>query len=365
MIAATAYAEINLDAIRHNLQKVRSFAPSSKVMAVIKANAYGHGLVRIADALGSADAFAVARVDEGVRLRQAGIKQRIAVLQGFTSVDELQNIVAYELEAIVHSYRQLDLIESWSGQGNLTVWLKIDTGMNRLGFKVWEVTAFYQTLSRNPKIKQPINLITHLASADDKNNGFTTQQIKLFTETIVTFEGERSIANSAGILAWPEAITDWVRPGLMLYGVSPFPNTKGLDLGLEPVMSLHSKLIAVKQVTKGETVGYGNSWLCEKDTIIGVVAIGYGDGYPRYAKPGTPVLINDRRVPLIGRVSMDMITVDLATQPDALPGNKATLWGKELAVEEIADYADTIPYTLVCGVMQRVHIIETPALETK
>lgn len=365
MIRPAAYAEINLDAARHNLLKVRSCVPQAKVMAVIKANAYGHGLLRMAEAFDGADAFAVARVDEGVRLRKAGITNRIAVLQGFTHAEELQCLIDYQLEAIAHSYPQLELIESWQGQESLAIWLKIDTGMNRLGFKTKDVSLVHQRLKQCEIIKKPINLITHLASADDKTNAFTTQQIKLFNDVAAVFEGERSIANSAGILAWQDAISDWVRPGIMLYGISPFPDSTASKLGLEPVMSLHSKLIAVKPVEKGESVGYGNSWVCDKTTTLGVVAIGYGDGYPRHAKQGTPVLLNGQRVPLIGRVSMDMITVDLTTQPDAKPGDKVTLWGDGLAVEEIAECADTIPYTLVCGVTQRVWFVETSALLTQ
>ncbi len=358
-IIPAAYAEINLDAARHNLQRVRNCAPKAKVMAVIKANAYGHGLIRIADALDDVDAFAVARIDEGVRLRQAGIKQRIAVLQGFNTTDELEHLINFRLETVVHTYHQIALIENWHGQGSLPIWLKIDTGMNRLGFKVEEIDNVYQRLNQCGLITKPINLMTHLACADDKSSLFTPKQIKGFKDSALPYQAERSIANSAGILVWPEAITDWVRPGIMLYGISPFPSTTGIELDLEPVMSLYSKLIAVKPVKSGEMVGYANSWVCKKTTTLGVVAIGYGDGYPRYAKQGTPVLINGQRVPLIGRVSMDMITVDLATQPDALPGDKVTLWGKGLPVEEIAYHADTIPYTLVCGVTQRVHIVET------
>jgi alanine racemase len=359
---AAAYAEINLDAARHNLQKVRGFAPHTKIMAVIKANAYGHGLLRMAKALNPADAFAVARIEEGLALRQAGITQRIAVLQGFSNAEEFQQIIDNQLETIIYSYHQVDIIEYWQGQGILPVWLKIDTGMNRLGFKIKDVDNAYQRLNRCKIIKKPIHTLTHLANADDTTSTFTSQQIGLFDNAVTTYEGERSIANSAGILAWPDAITDWVRPGIMLYGISPFPGSTGLELGLEPVMSLHSQLIAIKPVEQGETVGYGNSWVCNKTTTLGVVAIGYGDGYPRYAKQGTPVLVNGRRVPLVGRVSMDMVTVDLATQPHAKPGDKVTLWGNGLAVEEIAEYADTIPYTLVCGVTQRVQFIETSTL---
>ena len=360
-----AYAVLNLDAVQHNLQKVRRCAPQAKIMAVIKANGYGHGLLRIAGALQNADAFAVARVDEGIRLRKAGIKNRIAVLEGFSCAEELDELVHYQLDAVVHSFTQLEIFEGRTEQGACAIWLKLDTGMNRLGFKPKEFNAVFQRLNQCSIIKQPISLMTHLANADDKQDPTTLNQIGLFNETVaalVQLGNERSIANSAGILAWKEALTDWVRPGVMLYGISPFPDSTGEQLGLKPIMSLHSRLIAVKPIAAGDKVGYSGTWVCEKPTTLGVVAIGYGDGYPRYAKAGTPVLVNGQRVPLIGRVSMDMITVDLGTQPDAKPGDPVTLWGDGLAVEEIALCADTIPYTLVCGVTQRVQIVEKSAV---
>lgn len=353
-----AYAVINLDAVQHNLSVVRSYAPNAKVMAVIKANGYGHGLLRIAEALHQADAFAVARVDEGVRLRKAGFKHRIAVLEGFTCAEELDELLRHQLDAVVHSLAQLEILETHAADGACAVWLKLDTGMNRLGFKAKEFDLVYRRLSQCALVKQPINLMTHFASADDVNDDKTATQISLFNETVAGFPGERSLANSAGILGWRQSLSDWVRPGVMLYGISPFPDSTGRQLGLRPVMELHSRLIAVKQVEAGETVGYGGSWTSEKPTTLGVVAIGYGDGYPRYAKAGTPVLVNGRRVPLIGRVSMDMITADLGAGSDAKPGDPVTLWGESLPVEEIAQWADTIPYTLVCGVTQRVQVIE-------
>ncbi|WP_020157978.1 alanine racemase [Methylobacter marinus] len=357
MIAA-AYAVLDLDAFQHNLAKVRGCAPGAKVMAVVKANGYGHGVLRIAEALQDADAFAVARVDEGIRLRRAGLKNRIAVMEGFTCADEVDDLLAFQLEPLLHSFSQLDILKTRKEQQALSAWLKIDTGMNRLGFKAKDFSAVYARLSDCSIIRQPVNLMTHLANADDKNDDKTLKQIRLFNETVGAFPGQRSIANSAGILGWRESLADWVRPGVMLYGISPFPDSTGQALGLKPVMSLHSRLIAVKPILEGETVGYGGNWLCKKNTTLGVVAIGYGDGYPRYAKAGTPVLVNGKRVPLVGRVSMDMITVDLTTQPDAKPGDAATLWGDGLAVEEIARYADTIAYTLVCGITPRVQIIE-------
>lgn len=361
-----AYAVLNVAAARHNLQKVREIAPNAKVMAVIKANAYGHGMLRLASALSAADAFAVARVDEGVRLRRAGELKRIAVLEGFTCAEELDELVAHDLDAVVHSFAQLVILEAYTERDKIAVWLKLDTGMNRLGFKAHELQAVYQRLSACSIIKQPINIMTHLANADDKEDAMTLKQLALFDDTLATLPlsagNERSIANSAGILAWPQAITDWVRPGIMLYGISPFAEFTGAELGLKPIMSLHSRLIAVKTVIKGDTVGYGGRWVCERDTLLGVVAIGYADGYPRYARIGTPVLVNGQRVPLIGRVSMDMITVDLGSQSTAKAGDAVTLWGEDLPVEEIALCADTIPYTLVCGVTQRVKQLETKQL---
>ncbi len=373
-----AYAVLDLDAVRHNLSIVRSLAPDAKIMAVIKANGYGHGMLRIAQALEEVDAFAVARVDEGVRLRKAGITNRIAVLEGFSSPEELEEVLHFQLEPVVHTFTQLEMLEAdtklntvdvnnlkpspegegWVRGNKTSVWLKIDTGMNRLGFKPADFKAAHQRLTQCPIIKQPVNLMTHFANADDINDDKTLKQISLFNETVAGFSGERSLANSAGILGWQQSLSDWVRPGVMLYGISPFSDSTGQQLGLKPVMELHSRLIAVKSIKAGDTVGYGGSWICKKATTMGVVAIGYGDGYPRYAKTGTPVLVNGQRVLLIGRVSMDMITVDLGVQIKAKPGDPVTLWGENLPVEEIAQSADTIPYTLVCGVTQRVQLVE-------
>jgi alanine racemase len=353
-----AYAVLDLAAAAHNLAQVRRLASNAKIMAVIKANGYGHGMLRVATALQDADAFAVARVDEGVRLRKAGFLQRIAVLEGFTCTEELDDMLQHQLDAVVHDPSQLDIFADYAGSGQIAVWLKQDTGMNRLGFKAEAIVDAYQRLAACPMIRQPINLMTHFANADEPNDAMTARQIACFHATVAGLAGERSMANSAGILAWPAALTDWVRPGVMLYGISPLPDSTGESLGLKPVMSLRSRLIAVKTVAAGETVGYGASWRCPADTRLGVVAIGYGDGYPRYAKAGTPVLVNGERVPLVGRVSMDMITVDLGADTTAKPGDAVTLWGDGLPVEEIAQWAQTIPYTLVCGITPRVQIRE-------
>ncbi|NOQ34771.1 MAG: alanine racemase [Methylococcaceae bacterium] len=351
------YAVLDLEAVQHNLVKVRQIAADAKIMAVIKANGYGHGLLRIAKALGDVDAMAVARIDEAIRLRKAGFNQRLAVLEGFMNADELEAFFAYDLEAMIHCVEQVELIENRAGQGQLSIWLKLDSGMNRLGFKEIEFAKAHQRLNLCSLVST-INLMTHFANADDKNDAKTLGQIRLFKQTVKNYQGECSIANSAGILAWKEALTDWVRPGIMLYGISPFAEETGQQLGLKPVMSLYSQLIAIKEIQKGETVGYSGTWAAEKTTRVGVVAIGYADGYPRHAKIGTPVLVNGQRVPLIGRVSMDMITVDLSSLSNAKTYDPVTLWGEGLAVEEIAIFADTIPYTLVCGVTQRVQILD-------
>lgn len=357
------YAVLDLQALQHNLTIVRRTAPNAKVMAVIKANAYGHGLLRVAESLQDVDAFAVARVDEAVRLRLAGFTQRIAVLEGFSCHAELQALLQYTLDAVIHCPEQLTLLNALASDSVISVWLKQDSGMNRLGFKSSKITSAYQQLMQCKAVKKPLGLMTHLANADDLNDVTTPIQLTQFNQVMASLAGERSIANSAGILGWPSALTDWVRPGIMLYGVSPFPDQTGEQFDLKPVMSLHSRLIAVKDIEAGETIGYGGRWRCEKATRYGVVAVGYGDGYPRYAKTGTPVLVNQQRVPLIGRVSMDMITVDLGGQPNAKPGDPVRLWGGGLPVEEIAQWSDTIPYTLLCGITQRVQIVEHPPVK--
>lgn len=351
-----AYALIDLAAVKHNIQQVKVYAPTAKIMAVIKANAYGHGLLRIAESMADADAIAVARINEGVRLREDACSKRILVLEGFVCKQELEQVLDFNLEVVVHSLEQLGVIENYQGRAKISVWLKLDTGMNRLGFKSDEFISAYQQLSLCSQVKQPISFMTHLSSADNLKSLMSSRQITMFNKHVRGLSGEKSIANSAAILAWPDSITDWVRPGIMLYGVSPFSVRTGTELGLKPVMSLHSRLIAVKQIQAGEAVGYAGSWVSKKATRLGVVAIGYGDGYPRYAKVGTPVVIDGKKVPLVGRVSMDMITVDLGTKINAKVGDLVTLWGEGLAVEEIAKYADTIPYTLLCGITQRVNM---------
>jgi alanine racemase len=359
IMSDAAYALINRQALLHNLAIVRQIAPKAKVMAVIKANAYGHGLSGVARWLdGQADSLAVARTDEALLLRQQGFKLPIVVLQGFAGSDELDLYRRYQLEAVIHQSEQLRLLNQRGSHDNISVWLKMDTGMSRLGFLPAQWQAAYQVLQNNRNIQQPVGLMTHLASADETDNPQTAQQLQRFYQLAANLPGRKSIANSAAILSCQDALSDWVRPGLMLYGVSPFPDKSAESLGLKPVMTLKSRLISIKTVAAGETVGYGGAWHCDKATRIGIVSIGYGDGYPRYAKSGTPVLVNGRKVRLIGRVSMDMLALDLSTAAEVKIGDPVTLWGEGLAVEAIAQCAGTIPYTLLCGITARVKRIE-------
>lgn len=358
-------AVIDLDALRDNLQRARSADPEAKQFAVIKADAYGHGLVPVAQALSgeaagqitAADGFAVANLEEAMQLREAGIFQPTLLLEGFFHVDELPQIQRHGFEMVVHNHQQLIALETFAKaekNAKFSVWLKVDTGMRRLGFSVEEIPAAWKRLSACSAVQQPARLMTHLACADDFQHPATLQQLERFKALLPKVEVERSIANSAGILGWMGSHSDIDRPGIMLYGVSPFADENSANRQLRPVMTLSSELISIKLCKQGDAVGYGGSWLCPEAMPVGVVAIGYGDGYPRHAPAGTPVLINGVEVPLIGRVSMDMICVDLRQQTSAKVGDPVVLWGEGLPVETIASAATTIAYELFCGVTARV-----------
>ncbi|HET6655402.1 MAG TPA: alanine racemase [Gammaproteobacteria bacterium] len=346
-------ALIDPGALRHNLAAVRQCAPGSQVMAVVKANAYGHGLPVVARALADADAFAVACIEEALAVREAGLTQPVVLLEGVGNAEALDTAVANRFEVVIHDPSQLPLLSRLDANDLLTVWLKIDTGMNRLGFPVAAARDAWRRLSELPGVHQPIGLMTHLANADDPADDFSRVQIDRFNAFAADLPGPRSIANSAGIAAWPASHDGWVRPGVMLYGASPLLESVGPEHNLQPAMTVSTRLIAIKQLAAGDRVGYGGSWVAPEPMPIGIAAIGYGDGYPRHAPSGTPVLVNDRRQQLVGRVSMDMIAVDLRGN-DAAVGDPVTLWGRGLPVEEIARAAGTIPYELLCGVTQRV-----------
>jgi len=353
-----ARAVIELDALRDNLQRAQTAAPRSRQFAIVKANGYGHGLLPVAQALapglGEGSGFGVASLDEALALREAGIDHPVLLLEGFFDADELGAIRRHRLEIVVHHDAQLASLAQLSGDADpIPVWLKVDTGMRRLGFLPAEVPSAWQRLRDNSAVL-PRCLMTHLACADDLRAPATRQQIDCFQSLLPDQPAQRSIANSAGILGWLDSHADIVRPGIMLYGVSPFVNETAKARRLRPAMALHSEIIAIKHCRRGDAVGYGGDWICPTDLSLGVVAMGYGDGYPRHAPAGTPVLVNGRRAPLVGRVSMDMLCVDLRGHPQARVGDPVLLWGDGLPVEEVAQAAGTIAYELLCGVTPRV-----------
>lgn len=351
-----ARAVIRLGALKHNLRVIRETAPGTRVMVVIKGNAYGHGMLAVAKVLADADSLAVARMSEARALREAGIDSPIVILEGVFASEELDMAIDAGFDIVVHCIEQFELLEQLDA-GRLTVWLKFDTGMNRLGFRVSDAEALINRARKCRAIGE-LRLMSHLANANDRQDDKTADQLSLFQSIADGFDGDVSIANSPGIFGWPDSILKpsgdvWIRPGISLYGISPFDGTSGADLGLRPVMRLESRLISVKTINAGDSVGYGGTWEAEQDSNIGVVAAGYGDGYSRFLPSGTPVLVNNRRVPLAGRVSMDMIAVDLGPDASDKVGDPVLLWGDGLPVEEIAHYAGSIPYQLVCGVLNR------------
>ncbi|NVK21222.1 MAG: alanine racemase [Kangiellaceae bacterium] len=351
-------AIIDLSALRHNLKTIKSIASDSKVMAVVKANAYGHGLVEIASALEDAEMFAVATLKEALTIRKAGIETPILLLEGFFDASELDAIVEHDLQMVLHHWPQIEDLKkfskNFSTDKKIACWVKLDSGMHRLGFAPEDLAKVEQQLEQIQCVDKPIKVMSHFASSDEPECDFSDIQIVRFEQSTEHLIAEKSMANSAGILMHKNAHFDWVRPGLLLYGCSPLSDSCGADYGLHPVMSLESQILTIKAIKAGESTGYGRHWFAEQDTILGLVAIGYGDGYPRHAKNGTPVWVNGRLVPLVGRVSMDMLAVDLGADAQEQVGDRVVLWGKELPAEKVAPFMDTIPYTLCCGVTRRV-----------
>lgn len=347
-------AIINLNALKHNQQALQKRAPDSQILAVLKANAYGHGMVKIAQTLSPVYALGVARLNEALLLREAGISTPIVLLEGFFHADDIEILVKYDLQTVIHSEQQLDAIIDCKRKISLKIWLKLDTGMHRLGFHGGDFDKAYQKLNVSNNTAKPINLMTHFNCADEIDNNITATQLARFKTHIKKDSGLNSLANSAAILAWPETHVDIIRPGIALYGVSPFSNQLAHDFNLQPVMTLKSQLIAVRSHQAGESVGYGASWTAKKETRLGVVAIGYGDGYPRMAPEGTPVLVNGRLVPIVGRVSMDMLSVDLGTEHHDSVGDEVILWGEGLPATLVAKHIGTIAYELITKLTSRV-----------
>ncbi|AHG19842.1 alanine racemase [Chania multitudinisentens RB-25] len=354
MKAATAV--IDRRALRHNLQQVRRLAPQSRLIAVVKANAYGHGLLETAHALQDADCYGVARIGEAVKLRSGGIVKPILLLEGFFCAEDLPTLVVNNIETAVHSLEQLEALEQVELAHPVRVWMKLDTGMHRLGVRPEQAEAFYQRLSACRNVVQPVNIMSHFSRADEPQVDVTSKQIRCFERFADDKPGQKSIAASGGILLWPQAHRDWVRPGIILYGVSPMDNPRAGYFGLQPAMTLKSSLIAVREHKAGEPVGYGGIWVSERDTRLGVVAMGYGDGYPRSAPSGTPIWVNGREVPIVGRVSMDMISVDLGPNATDKVGDEVVLWGNELPVERVAACSGISAYELITKLTQRVEM---------
>jgi alanine racemase len=352
------FATIDAGAMRHNLAVVRRHAPRSRVLAVVKANAYGHGLLRAAAALKEAEGFALLELEEAIRLRAAGYGQRIVLLEGFFDAREVPALVEHRLDVVVHRLDQVAALAALPAGSKVEVLLKVNSGMNRLGLTTDEYGTALQRLRGNPGIGG-IVLMTHFANADDPRG--VAWQIERLQRLHGGETLPRSLANSAAILRYPETHGDWVRPGIMLYGSSPFPEGSGPDLGLKPAMTLESRIIGVQQLGAGDTVGYGSAYRAERATRIGVIACGYADGYPRHAPSGTPVVVEGQVTATVGRVSMDMLCADITNIPAANIGSRAVLWGEGMPVERVATAAGTVGYQLLCALAPRVRIVEKSA----
>jgi alanine racemase len=352
-VSSVPVITVDAAALRNNLAVVRRFAPTARVIAAVKANAYGHGLIHAARALAGADAFGVARVEEALSLRAAGIAHPIVVLEGVFDAGQLEAAAANDLQLVVHCHEQIAMLEQYAGKHRFAIWLKLDTGMNRLGFRAEDFPAAHAKLASCAAVGT-LRLLTHLAGAENAGGLETKLQLDRFRALSGPLRLERSIANSAGVIAWPDAHGEWVRPGLMLYGASPFAERSAADLGLLPAMTFATRVIAVRNVGVGEPIGYNGVWRAKRRSRIAVVAVGYGDGYPRCMHAGAPVLINGREVPVVGRVSMDMTMLDATDLPGVAVGDEVTLWGKGLPAERVASFADTIAYELFCRIAERV-----------
>jgi alanine racemase len=350
-------ATIHADALRHNLAVARRHAPDSRMMAVIKANGYGHGLLRVASALRDAEGFAVLNVSEGIALREAGfMQQTILLLEGLFSADELAVAAQYKLTIVVHSEPQLLMLEIARGLPAVEVFLKVNTGMNRLGVPLGRFWEFYDRLRVCQSVGQ-LTLMTHFATADEPPG--IEKQFELFDVLTSEISAPRTMANSAAILRYPQTHSEWVRPGIMLYGASPFSDQSSAHLGLQPAMTLSSEIIAIQNLQPGDAVGYGRRFMADQPTRVGVVACGYADGYPRHAPNGTPISVAGRLTRTIGRVSMDMLYVDLTDIPEADIGSPVELWGEQVPVDAVAQASGTVGYELLCALAPRVPVKES------
>jgi len=351
-------ATISAAALTHNFMVAKAYAAGARLWAVLKANAYGHGLERAARALAAADGFAVLDFQEAARLRAGGVDKPILLLEGFFKPADLPLVAKHRLTPVIHNAEQVEMLRLAELEHEIDVYLKVNSGMNRLGFVVDNLRPAYNALRLHPQVKS-VTLMTHFADADGPAG--IKDQLEWFNELTKPFEaGQRSLANSAALIRYAEARADWVRPGIMLYGCSPFADRSAEALGLKPAMTLASEIIATQHLEPGERVGYGFSYEAAGEMTLGVVACGYADGYPRHAPSGTPVLVNGKRTRTVGRVSMDMITVDISDIREAYIGTPVTLWGEGLSADEVAAAAGTLSYELLCALAQRVPVEEAP-----
>ena len=355
-MARPVCATIDLAALAHNLAVARRHAPAARALAVLKANAYGHGLARAARALASADGFGLIELDAAVRLRESGYGRTILLMEGAFEAFELPVLARHGIATVVHCREQIDMLKVLPAGAAVDVFLKINTGMNRLGFEPGAAAGVLAELKQRETAVRSLTLMTHFATADEARG--VAWQMQVLEGAVGATSLPRSLANSAAILRHPEAHADWIRPGIMLYGCSPFADDTGADHDLRAAMTLESRIIAVQDMKPGDTLGYGGWFRADRATRIGVVACGYADGYPRHAPTGTPVMVEGRMTITLGRVSMDMLCADLTGIPEAGPGSRVVLWGAEVPVERVAAASGTVGYQLLCALAPRVRVVE-------
>ena len=373
-MARPIQAYIDSGALVHNLQAARrTTTASARIMSVIKADGYGHGLLRVAEALAATDGFALLDIQDAVCLREAGFRQTILLLEGFFAAEDLALVAEFNLTSVIHSAWQIAMLDACPGRGKLDVWLKVNTGMNRLGFVPQQVAQAMEQLRRHRAVRD-ITLMTHFANADEARG--IAAPLALFNDVAAAYNVARSLANSAALLRYPETHGDWVRAGIMLYGSSPFADVSAQQLGLKPAMTLSSRIIATQELRAGDEVGYGALFRADRSMRIGIVACGYADGYPRQsgrvepeapgthrptpggcAHNGTPILVDGQRARTVGRVSMDMLYVDLSDLPQAEVGSRVVLWGEGMPIDAVARAAGTVGYELMCALTKRVPIV--------
>ena len=349
-------ATISAAALAHNLGIARNLAGPAKIWAVVKANAYGHGLLRAAQAMAAADGFAILDFVDALRLRNAGVAKPILMLEGFFKAEDIALLARHRLTPVIHNIEQVEMLQKSLPNPPLEVYLKVNSGMNRLGFTMDNVRLAWNALEANKGVAS-VTLMTHFADADGEEG--ISGQLQWFGVETRAFEAQRSLANSAALLRFAEeSRADWVRPGIMLYGCSPLAFKSAEEIGLKPAMTLCSEIVGVQHLEKGERVGYGFAYQAGQEMTIGVVACGYADGYPRHAPSGTPVLVAGQRTRTVGRVSLDMLCVDISDIEQAYVGTPVTLWGEGLPCEEVAQAAGTVSYELLCGLAPRVPMVE-------